>query len=101
MWLGTLMVQFRDVQIVVPFLLQFWLFMTPVAYPTSLVPAQWRFLYGLNPMTGVVDGFRWALLGQAPPAVDTLVASCLVAAALFFGGLLYFKRLEYNIADML
>jgi lipopolysaccharide transport system permease protein len=101
LWLGTLMVQYRDVQIVVPFLLQFWLFMTPVAYPTSLVPAEWRFIYGLNPMVGVVDGFRWALLGQTPLSGDALFASVLVAFALFFSGLVYFKRLEYNIADML
>jgi lipopolysaccharide transport system permease protein len=101
LWLGTLMVQYRDIQIVVPFLIQFWLFMTPVAYPTSLVPAEWRLVYGLNPMVGVVDGFRWALLGQTPPSADAFIASCFVALLLFFSGLIYFKRLEYNIADML
>jgi lipopolysaccharide transport system permease protein len=101
LWLGTLMVQFRDVQIVVPFLLQFWLLLTPVAYPTSLVPEQWRFIYGLNPMVGVVDGFRWALLGQTPPSWEALIASCFVAVTLFLGGLVYFKKLEYNIVDML
>jgi len=101
LWLGALMVQFCDVQIVIPFLLQFWLLMTPVAYPTSMIPEKWRFIYGLNPMVGVVDGFRWALLGQTPPSWNTLLASCIVTALLFFSGFVYFKQLEYSIADIL
>jgi lipopolysaccharide transport system permease protein len=101
LWLGTLMVRYRDVQIVIPFLLQFWLFMSPVAYPTSMVPQQWQIVYALNPMVGAVDGFRWALLGQTPPSSAVLMASTSVALLLFFSGLFYFRRLEYSIADML
>ena len=100
LWLSALCVRFRDVQFVIPFLAQFWLFVTPIAYPSSLVPDQWRPLYALNPMVGVVDGFRWALLGQSAPLDATVVISAAVAALLLAGGVLFFKRLERTFADV-
>ena len=91
---------FRDVQYVVPFITQFWLFATPVAYPSSLVPARWRPLYGLNPMAGVVEGFRWALLGKSEPPGALLGVSVTVVILLLIGGLYYFRRLEQQFADV-
>jgi lipopolysaccharide transport system permease protein len=96
--LATMMVRYRDVRHIVPFAMQFWLFATPVAYPASLVPAQWRILYGLNPMTGVVEGFRWALVGGRPPGA-IILASCLVILALLVAGLFYFRSAEGTFAD--
>jgi lipopolysaccharide transport system permease protein len=96
--LATLMVRYRDVRYVVPFAMQFWLFATPVAYPASLVPAGWRVLYGLNPMTGVVEGFRWALVGGRPPGL-IILASCLVILVLLVAGLFYFRAAEGTFAD--
>jgi lipopolysaccharide transport system permease protein len=99
LWLAALNVQYRDIRYVLPFLTQLWLFATPIVYPSSLVPATWRPVYGLNPMVGVVDGFRWALLGtQAPGA--TLVVSALAAVVLCAGGALYFRRRERGFADV-
>jgi lipopolysaccharide transport system permease protein len=100
LWLAALNVQYRDVRYVVPFLVQFWLFATPIAYPSSLVPEQWRALYGLNPMAGVVEGFRWALLGQADPPTGLLIVSVLVVLAVLMGGLYYFRRMEDTFADV-
>ena len=99
-WLSALNVQFRDVRYTVPFLTQFWLFATPIAYPSSLLSEPWRTLYGINPMVGVVEGFRWALLGTdtAPGAI--ILVSSLVALALFVGGAFYFRRLERSFADV-
>jgi lipopolysaccharide transport system permease protein len=99
LWLSALNVEYRDVRYTVPFLVQFWLFLTPVAYSSSLVPPQWRALYGLNPMTGVVEGFRWALLGKEPPGALLLVSIASVAV-LLFGGLFYFRRMERRFADI-
>jgi lipopolysaccharide transport system permease protein len=99
LWLAALNVQYRDVRYVLPFLAQLWLFATPVVYPSSLVPAQWRPFYGLNPMAGVVDGFRWALLGTSSPW-GTLLVSVLSATALVAGGLYYFRRTERSFADL-
>ena len=79
LWLSALNVQYRDVRYVVPFLMQFWLFATPIAYPSSLLSEPWRTVYGLNPMVGVVEGFRWALLGTEPAPGPMLVVSSLVA----------------------
>ncbi|MGH7754274.1 MAG: ABC transporter permease, partial [Gemmatimonadales bacterium] len=76
------------------------LFLTPIAYPSSLVPGRWRWLYGLNPMTGVVDGFRWALVGGPAPDGGLLAASVAVVAGLLAGGLFYFRRLETRFADV-
>jgi lipopolysaccharide transport system permease protein len=99
LWLSALNVQYRDVRYTVPFLTQFWLFATPIAYPSSLVPEQWRALYGLNPMAGVVEGFRWALLGKEPPG-PLLVVSTVVVVLLLIGGLYYFRRMEKTFADL-
>ena len=84
----------------IPFLTQFWLFVTPVAYPSSIIPDRWRLLYGLNPMVGVVEGFRWALLGQQELAWDLLVVSTLVVLAALITGLFYFRRTEHEFADV-
>ena len=99
LWLAALNVQYRDVRYVLPFLTQLWLFATPIAYPSSLVPAAWRVLYAINPMVGVVDGFRWALLGTAAPG-GTIAVSALAALALAAGGGLYFRRMEREFADI-
>jgi homopolymeric O-antigen transport system permease protein len=101
LWLSAMNVQFRDVHYTIPFLTQAWLFMTPIAYPSSLLPEPWRTLYGLNPMAGVVEGFRWALLGtDTPPGSMTLV-SAVVALILFISGAFYFRRMEQGFADVL
>jgi lipopolysaccharide transport system permease protein len=100
LWLSALNVQYRDVQHIIPFLTQFWFFATPIVYSSSLVPAQWRALYGLNPMVGVIEGFRWALLGQARPLGASTVISILIIGLILFGGLLYFQRMEKTFADV-
>src|SRR5262249_50088213 len=100
LWLAALNVQFRDVRYTVPFLTQIWMFATPVAYPSSLVPAAFRPLYGLNPMAGVVEGFRWALLGRADLPLDLMAVSAAVVLVLLVGGLFYFRRLERTFADV-
>jgi lipopolysaccharide transport system permease protein len=100
-WLSALNVQFRDVRYTIPFLTQAWLFVTPIAYPSSLLPEPWRTLYGLNPMAGVVEGFRWALLGTDTAPGPMLLVSALVALALFVGGAYYFRRMEQTFADVL
>ncbi|MDQ4077915.1 MAG: ABC transporter permease [Chloroflexota bacterium] len=100
LWLAAFNVQYRDVRYVIGFLIQFWLFATPVAYPSSIVPEQWRILYGLNPMVGVVEGFRWALLGQARPPGLLLTVSLLTVIGLLVGGLYYFRRMEESFADV-
>ena len=99
-WLSALNVQFRDVRHAVPFLLQAWMFATPIAYPSSLLDEPWRTLYGLNPMVGVVEGFRWALLGTETAPHPTIVLSSIVALALFIGGIFYFRRMEKTFADV-
>jgi lipopolysaccharide transport system permease protein len=100
LWLSALNVQFRDVRYTIPFLTQFWLFATPVVYPSSLVPAKWRIWYGLNPMAGVVDGFRYALLGRAAKPGPMIWVSAGAVAALLIGGLLYFRKMESTFADV-
>jgi lipopolysaccharide transport system permease protein len=100
-WLATVNVQFRDVRYVIPFLIQFWLFVTPIAYPSRLVPEAWRALYGLNPMAGVVEGFRWALLGQADLHLGLLTVSVITVFGLLLGGLYYFRRVEQTFADVI
>jgi lipopolysaccharide transport system permease protein len=99
LWLSALNVQYRDVRYTIPFLTQFWLFATPIAYSSSLVPEQWRAWYGLNPMAGVVEGFRWALLGKEPPT-SLLAVSAVVVVLLLIGGLYYFRRMEKTFADV-
>jgi lipopolysaccharide transport system permease protein len=100
LWLSALNVQFRDVRYTIPFLTQFWMFATPVAYPSSLVPERWRAWYGLNPMAGVVEGFRWALLGKSGSPGPLLWVSGLVVVLLLIGGLAYFRRVEATFADV-
>jgi lipopolysaccharide transport system permease protein len=100
MWLAALNVQYRDVRYAVPFLVQLWLFATPIAYPSNLLAERWRTLYALNPTVAVVDGFRGALLGTAPPSVDVVVTSGVVAAILLVSGTLYFRRTEQSFADV-
>jgi lipopolysaccharide transport system permease protein len=99
-WLSALNVQFRDVRYTLPFLTQIWMFATPVVYSSSLVPDKWRPLYGLNPMTGVVEGFRWALLGHAKGAVPQVWVSAGMVVLLLAGGLFYFRRMESTFADI-
>lgn len=100
LWLSALNVQFRDVRYMIPFLTQLWLFATPIAYPSSLLSEPWRTLYSLNPMVGVVEGFRWALLGTDTAPGPILIVSSLAALALLVGGAFYFRRLEKNFADV-
>ena len=99
-WLSALNAQYRDVRYTLPFLTQFWLFATPVVYPASLVPEQWRLLYGLNPMTGVVEGFRWALLGGTGAPDTMLAVSATVVLGVFIGGLYYFNRVGETLANV-
>jgi lipopolysaccharide transport system permease protein len=100
LWLSALNVQYRDVRYTIPFLAQFWLFATPIAYSSSLVPERWRVLYGLNPMAGVVEGFRWALLGKSGGVGPLVIVSALVVSVLLFGGLVYFRLMEKTFADV-
>lgn len=101
LWLAVLNVRYRDVRYVVPFLVQIWLLATPVAYPASLVPEAWRPLYGLNPMAGVVEGFRWALLGSAAAPGPIVAVSAATVAALLVGGFTWFRRMEQEFADVI
>jgi lipopolysaccharide transport system permease protein len=100
LWLATLNVKYRDVRYVIPFLVQFWLFATPIAYASSLVPEKWRALYGLNPMVGVVEGFRWALLGSPPVSMHMLAVSLATVVVVLVSGLYYFRRMEETFADV-
>jgi lipopolysaccharide transport system permease protein len=100
LWLGALNVQYRDVGYLVPFLSQIWMFATPVVYPSSLIPERWRLLYGLNPMAGVVEGFRWALLGKSEGPGPMLAVSVLVTVMLLVSGAYYFRRMEKTFADI-
>lgn len=99
LWMSALNALYRDVRYVVPFLVQFWMFASPVAYPSSLVPERWRWLYGLNPMAGVIDGFRWALTGHGVAPGPLMLASASAVVVVVFGGLLFFERMEGTIAD--
>ncbi len=100
-WLSALSVEYRDVRYIVPFLTQFWMYATPIAYASSLIPEKWRLLYGLNPMTGVVEGFRWALLGMEMRSGLMIAVSAVVALAMFISGLYYFRQMENNFADVI
>ena len=101
LWLAALNVEYRDVRYTVPFLTQFWLFATPIAYPSSLLPEPWRTFYGLNPMAGVVEGFRWVLLDTPSAPGPMIFASALVSLALLIGGVFYFRRMEKTFADLI
>ena len=101
LWLAALNVQYRDVRYTVPFLTQFWLFATPIAYPSSLLGEPWRTVYGLNPMVGVVEGFRWALLGTDTAPGPVIAVSSLAALLLLLGGAVYFRHMEDTFADVI
>ena len=100
LWLAALNALYRDVRYVLPFLVQFWMFASPVAYPASLVPAKWRWLYGLNPMAGVIEGFRWSLTGNGDPPGRLVFISGAVVIAVLLGGIAYFQKMETVIADV-
>lgn len=100
LWLAAINVQYRDVRYAVPFVLQFWMFSTPIVYPSSLLGEPWRTLYAINPLVGIVEGFRWALLGANTAPGPIIIVSSIVAIALFFGGVFYFRHLEKTFADV-
>ncbi|MCC7009036.1 MAG: ABC transporter permease [Acidobacteria bacterium] len=99
LWLSALNVEYRDVKYVVPFIVQFWMLATPIAYSSREIPDPWRTWYGVNPMSGVVEGFRWALLGQSGTPGPMVAVSAAVAAVVLVGGAYYFKRMESSFAD--
>jgi lipopolysaccharide transport system permease protein len=100
LWLSAMYVQFRDVRHIIPFLTQIWMFATPIAYPSSLLEEPWRTVYGINPMVGVVEGFRWALLGTKTAPGPTIIFSTVVAIGLLLSGAFYFRRMEKTFADV-
>lgn len=98
-WLSALNIEYRDVAYALPFISQIWMFLSPVVYPSSLVPEKWRVIYGLNPMAGVIDGFRWALLGVGPGPSPMVLASACISVALFVTGIFWFRSRERTFAD--
>jgi lipopolysaccharide transport system permease protein len=100
LWLAALNVKYRDVGHAMPFVVQLWMFASPIAYPVSMVPEKWRLLYSLNPMTGVIEGFRWALLGKEGLEFSAIILSVIAVGTLLFGGIVYFKRVERVFADI-
>lgn len=100
LWLTALNVKYRDIGLLVPFVVQIWMYLSPIAYSTSIVPERWRWLYSLNPLVGVVEGFRWALLDKAPPSWPPILLSLAMVLVLFAGGLSYFRRAEQTFADL-
>lgn len=101
LWLGPISVRYRDVMHALPFMIQVWLYASPVAYPVTIVPEKWRLLYSLNPMVGVIEGFRWALLGSGHPDVRAIAISCVFIGVCLAGGLVYFRRMERSFADVI
>ncbi|MCS6317552.1 MAG: ABC transporter permease [Nitrospira sp.] len=101
LWFSALHVKFRDVGHIIPFFVQFWMFASPVVYPISLIPEKWRALYSLNPVVGVVEGFRWTLLGQRAPSLEMMLPSLAIVLLLFVSGVIYFKRMERTFADVI
>lgn len=101
LWLAALCVRYRDVRHFIPFMVQVWMFATPVAYPTSIIPEAWRWVYAINPMAGVVEGVRWALLGSGAMPLQPLLISFLVMAGLLAAGLTYFHRVQRTVADII
>jgi lipopolysaccharide transport system permease protein len=99
LWLSALNALYRDVKYVIPFVTQFWMLASPVAYPSSMVPERFRWVYGLNPMAGVIEGFRWALTGHGQTPSAVLIASSSMVVLLVFGGLIFFNRMEGSVAD--
>ncbi|HSL05103.1 MAG TPA: ABC transporter permease [Nitrospiraceae bacterium] len=101
LWLSPLHARYRDVGHTIPFLTQFWMFASPVVYPVSLIPESWRLIYSLNPMVGVIEGFRWALLGKGNPDFAPMLVSIAVVLVLLAGGIVFFKRMERTLADVI
>ena len=101
LWLAPLNARYRDVGHTIPFLIQFWMFASPVVYPVSLIPESWRLVYSLNPMVGVIEGFRWALLGKGNPDFSPMLVSVAVVLVLLVGGVIFFKRMERTLADVI
>lgn len=101
LWLGPINVRFRDVMHTLPFVLQIWMYATPIVYPLSMVPERWKTLYALNPTVGMIEGFRWALLGHGTLDVTALFLSAAVIVASLFGGLVWFRRAERSFADII
>jgi lipopolysaccharide transport system permease protein len=101
LWLGPINVRFRDVKYTLPFMLQIWMYATPIVYPLSIVPAGWKWLYSLNPMVGVIEGFRWAVFGKGDPNVVAIGISLAAIGFLLTGGLIFFKRMERSFADLI
>jgi lipopolysaccharide transport system permease protein len=99
LWLSALNALYRDVRYVIPFVISFWMFASPVAYASSLVPLRWRWLYGLNPMAGVIDGFRWAITGRGQAPRPLLLASATAVVLVLLGGVFFFNRMETTMAD--
>jgi lipopolysaccharide transport system permease protein len=99
LWLSALYVQYHDVGYILPFLSEFWRILSPVVYSTTLIPAKWQIIYALNPMAGVVNGFRWAILGTPTGPSQDLIISAAVACLLLVSGLIYFRRMEKTFAD--
>jgi lipopolysaccharide transport system permease protein len=100
LWLSALNVRYRDVRYTIPFLIQFWMYASPVVYPVSLVPEKWRLLYSLNPLVGVIEGFRWGLLGKENPDLEAITVSVVIVIALLVGGIVFFKQQEPTFADV-
>ena len=100
-WLAPLNARYRDIGYTIPFLTQFWFYASPITYPSSLIPQEWRLLYGLNPMVGVIEGIRWAVLGTAHPDLGVVVVSALVTIVLLLFGIVFFKRMERALADVI
>ncbi len=100
LWLSPINVKYRDVSYTLPFLTQVWMYSSPVVYPVSLVPERWRWLYSLNPMVGVIEGFRWALLGKERPDLTMIAMSAAVIFVFFLGGIVFFKRMERMFVDI-
>lgn len=100
-WLTALNVKFRDIGMAVPFLIQIWMYLCPIVYPISMVPERWRALYAINPMVGVIEGFRWALLGTGAPDWSMMAISAAVMTCLLLSGLIYFRRVEATFADII
>lgn len=101
LWLGPINVRFRDIKHTLPFVIQVWMYASPVVYPTSMIPEQWRSLYSLNPMVGVIEGFRWALLDTSAPDFRAIGIGVLVVTGLLFSGIVYFRKMERFFADVI
>jgi lipopolysaccharide transport system permease protein len=101
LWLGPLNVRFRDVKHTIPFMLQIWMYASPVVYAFAMIPERWKGIYALNPMVGVIEGFRWAVLGQGQPHFGAMAIGAAIIAVLLVGGVIFFKRMERSFADLI